>query len=92
MISSTARHPAAGYSPATGFGEVDAAAALRAAGRLARDRPIQVTHRDETRIAALGGLGAAGAAGFLAALAVFVVLTLRRLRGRRRPAGPGPAD
>ena len=31
MISSAARRPAAGYSPATGFGEVDAAAALRAA-------------------------------------------------------------
>jgi len=100
MISSAARPPAAGYSTATGFGEVDAAAALRAAGRLARDKPaaglapgrrfgrsspgpIQVTHRDEGRIAALGGLGAAGAAGFLAALAGFAVLTVRRLRGRR---------
>ena len=103
MISSAARPPAAGYSTATGFGEVDAAAALRAAGRLARDKPaaglapgrrfgrsrpgpIQVTHRDEARIAALGGLGAAGAAGFLAVLAGFAVLTVRRLRGRR-PAG-----
>ena len=100
MISSAARRPAAGYSPATGFGEVDAAAALRAAGLLARDKPsaglaagrhfggarpgpIQVTHRDEVRIAVLGGIGAAGAAGFLAALAVFAVLTARRLRGRR---------
>jgi subtilisin family serine protease len=109
MISSAARRPAAGYSPDTGFGEVDAAAALRAAGRLARDTPvaglaagrhfgggtpgpIQVTHRDETRIAALGGIGAAGAAGFLAALAAFAVLTVRRLRGRRRVADQGPAD
>ncbi|HEY5354072.1 MAG TPA: S8 family serine peptidase [Streptosporangiaceae bacterium] len=100
MISSAVRRPAAGYSPATGFGEVDAAAALRAASRLARDKPaaglaagrhfggarpgpIQVTHRDEARIAVLGGIGAAGAAGFLAALAVFAVLTVRRLRGRR---------
>ena len=100
MISSAVRRPAAGYSTATGFGEVDAAAALRAAGRIARDKPaaglapgrrfgrsrpgpIQVTHRDEARIAALGGLGAAGAAGFLAALAGFAVLTVRRLRGRR---------
>jgi subtilisin family serine protease len=100
MISSAVRRPAAGYSPATGFGEVDAAAALRAAGRLARDKPaaglaagrhfggarpgpIQVTHRDEARIAVLGGVGAAGAAGFLAAVAVFAVLTVRRLRGRR---------
>jgi subtilisin family serine protease len=103
MISSAVRRPAAGYSTATGFGEVDAAAALRSAGRLARDKPaaglapgrrfgrsrpgpIQVTHRDEARIAALGGLGAAGAAGFLAVLAGFAVLTVRRLRGRR-PAG-----
>jgi type VII secretion-associated serine protease mycosin len=103
MISSAARRPAAGYSTATGFGEVDAAAALRAAGRLARDKPaaglapgrrfggarpgpIQVTRRDEARIAVLGGIGAAGAAGFLAGLAVFAVLTARRLRGRR-PAG-----
>jgi hypothetical protein len=54
--------------------------------------PIQVTHRDETRIAALGGIGAAGAAGFLAALAAFAVLTVRRLRGRRRVADQGPAD
>jgi subtilisin family serine protease len=103
MIGSAVRRPAAGYSTATGFGEVDAAAALRASGRLARDKPaaglapgrrfgrsrpgpIQVTHRDEARIAALGGLGAAGAAGFLAVLAGFAVLTVRRLRGRR-PAG-----
>jgi subtilisin family serine protease len=98
MISSAVRRPAAGYSPATGFGEVDAAAALRAAGRLARDKPaaglaagrhfggarpgpIQVTHRDEARIAALGGIGAAGAAGFLASLAVLATLTIRRIRG-----------
>jgi subtilisin family serine protease len=39
MISSAARRPAAGYSPATGFGEVDAAAALRAAGLLSRASP-----------------------------------------------------
>ena len=102
MISSAARRPAGGYSTATGFGEVDAAAALRAAGRLAASRPagglaagrhfgrgtpgpIQVTHRDEARIATLGGIGAAGAAGFLVALAVFAVLAARRLR--RRPSG-----
>ncbi len=106
MISSAARRPADGYSPATGFGEVDAAAALRAAGRLARDTPaaglaadrhfggaapgpIQVTHRDETRIAVLGGIGVAGAAGFLAALAVVAVLTVRR---PARPAAGGPGS
>jgi subtilisin family serine protease len=108
MVSSAARRPAAGYSPATGFGEVDAAAALRAAGVLSRASPeaglaagrhfggaapgpIQVTHRDEGRIATLGSIGAAGAAGFLASLAVLVTLTVRRLRGRRgRASTPGP--
>jgi subtilisin family serine protease len=98
MISSAARRPAAGYSLATGFGEVDATAALRAAGLLSRASPaaglaagrhfggdvpgpVQVTHRDEARIAALGGIGAAGAAGFLALLAVLATLTIRRVRG-----------
>jgi subtilisin family serine protease len=97
MISSAARRPAAGYSPATGFGEVDAAAAVRAAGLLSRTSPvaglaggrhfggavpgpIQVTHRDEARVAVLGGIGAAGAAGFLAALAVLATLTVHRVR------------
>jgi subtilisin family serine protease len=97
LISSAAHGPASGYSPATGFGEVDAAAALRAAGLLSRispgaglaagrhfgraaPGPIQVTHRDEARIAVLGGVGAAGAAGFLAALAVLATLTIRRVR------------
>ena len=103
MIGSAARHPAAGYSPATGFGEVDAAAALRAAGLLSRASPeaglaagrhfggavpgpVQVTHRDEARIAALAGIGAAAAAGFLAGLAVLAVLTMRGLRRRDGPA------
>jgi subtilisin family serine protease len=101
MISSAARRPAAGYSLATGFGEVDAAAALRAAALLSRASPeaglpagrhfggaapgpIQVTHPDEARIAALGGIGAAGAAGFLASLAVLGTLTILRVRGRVR--------
>ena len=110
MVSSATSRPAAGYSPATGFGEVDAAAALRAAGLLSRagtqpglaagrhfggaiPGPIQVTHRDETRIAVLGGIGAAGAAGFLASLAVLVTLTIRRLRARRgRAVTPGPPE
>jgi subtilisin family serine protease len=35
IVTSTRRRPAGGYSPAVGFGEVDAAAALTAAGRLA---------------------------------------------------------
>ncbi len=110
MISSAARRPAGGYSTATGFGEVNAAAALRAAGRLAAGGPvaglaagrhfggrapgpIQVVHRDEARIATLGGIGAAGAAGFLAALAAFAVLAVRRPHGRRAAAsGQGAAQ
>ena len=39
MITSAARRPSGGYSTATGFGEVDAVAALRAAGRLAAATP-----------------------------------------------------
>jgi subtilisin family serine protease len=39
LVSSARHRPAAGYSPATGFGEVDAVAALTAAGRLAAQRP-----------------------------------------------------
>jgi type VII secretion-associated serine protease mycosin len=35
IVSSAGRRPPGGYSPATGFGEVDAAAALGAAGHLA---------------------------------------------------------
>jgi subtilisin family serine protease len=39
LVSSARHRPAAGYSPGVGFGEVDAAAALAAAGRLAAQRP-----------------------------------------------------
>ena len=107
MISSARHHPAAGYSPATGFGEVDAVAAVRAAGRLAAARaatglaargrfaaaagPIQVTHRSEARIAVLAGVAAAGAAGVLIALTVLTVLTVRTVRDRRLLAATGPA-
>ncbi len=36
LVTSTTNRPPGGYSPGVGFGEVDAAAALTAAGRLAR--------------------------------------------------------
>jgi type VII secretion-associated serine protease mycosin len=39
LVSSARHRPAGGYSPGVGFGEVDAAAALRAAARLAAQRP-----------------------------------------------------
>ena len=94
--------PAGGlYSPATGFGEVDAAAALRAAGRLAATRPapglaagsrfgrapgpVPVVRHDAARIALLGGLAVAGVVGFLATLAVLGRLIAVRRRGRPAP-------
>ena len=39
LVTSTRHRPRAGYDPGTGFGEVDAAAALRAARALAATRP-----------------------------------------------------
>jgi type VII secretion-associated serine protease mycosin len=39
LITSTRHRPPSGYDPGTGFGEVDAAAALRAAAALATARP-----------------------------------------------------
>ena len=45
LITSTAHRPSGGYSTGTGFGEVDAAAALRAAGRLAAARQRQDSPR-----------------------------------------------
>jgi type VII secretion-associated serine protease mycosin len=39
LVTSTRRRPSAGYDPGTGFGEVDAAAALRSAAGLAASRP-----------------------------------------------------
>jgi type VII secretion-associated serine protease mycosin len=107
LISSARRRPAGGYSPSTGFGEVDAVAALHAAGRLAAARraaglaarghfatapgPVQVTHRDPARIAVLAGVAAAGAAGVIIALVVLALLTARTVRDRRRLAAVGPA-
>jgi subtilisin family serine protease len=38
LVSSTRHRPGGGYSPGTGFGEVDAAAAVSAAGRLVGER------------------------------------------------------
>jgi subtilisin family serine protease len=53
LITSTAHRPSGGYSTGTGFGEVDAAAALRAAGRLAAAAPA-------TGLAAAQFFGTAG--------------------------------
>jgi type VII secretion-associated serine protease mycosin len=105
MTSSATHRPRGGYSPGTGFGEVDASAALTAAGRLAaaparpglaasaqfaHPGPIQVVHRD---VAAIIGYAAAAAVSVLAFLALTALLAVRigrRRRSRGQPAGPGP--
>jgi type VII secretion-associated serine protease mycosin len=104
LIASTRHRPAANYSTSTGFGEVDAVAALRAAARLTSGKPsaglvpsghfapapgpVQVTHRDLARIGVYAAVAAAGVAGFLAAM---FFLWARVRRARRRPrAQPGP--
>jgi subtilisin family serine protease len=105
IVSSTAHRPRGGYSPGIGFGEVNAPAALAAAGRLAaapaqpglaasarfaHPGPIQVVHRDGARII---GYTAAAAVLILACLTLLVVLAtrIRRLRRlRARPSGSPP--
>ena len=97
MVSSATHRPAGGYSPATGFGEVDAPAALAAAGRLAtspaqpglaaRARfadpgPIPVVHRDRVTITVSAVAAAVLALAFLVLAVVLVV------RIRRRPPRP----
>jgi type VII secretion-associated serine protease mycosin len=96
LTSSTTHRPRGGYNPGTGFGEVDATAALAAAGRLAaapaqpglrasarfaHPGPIQVVPRDGARI---GGYTAAAAVLILAFVTLIVVLAVR-IRRLRRP-------
>jgi len=57
LITSTTRRPSGGYSTGTGFGEVDAAAALRAAGRLAAAEPA--TELAPARVLGSPGRGSA---------------------------------
>ena len=101
LISSARRRPAGGYSPSTGFGEVDAVAAVRAAGRLAAARPA-------AGLAARGHFGAAApgpiqvthrnaariavlagvaAAGAAGVIIALVVLTLLTVRTVRTGGG-----
>jgi type VII secretion-associated serine protease mycosin len=101
MVASATHRPSGGYSPGTGFGEVDAPAALAAAARLAAARAppglaashrfghpgvIQVVHRDTARITAYT---VAAAVLVLACLALLVVLGVRL---RRRRAAPPPSE
>ncbi len=96
LVSSTSHRPAGGYSPAIGFGEVNAAAALAAAARLAGQRAspvkppgshfgastgaIVVVQHDYHVIAMLLGL----AVVLLAGCIILVAITIRR--ATRRPA------
>jgi type VII secretion-associated serine protease mycosin len=97
MVSSATHRPAGDYSPATGFGEVDAPAALAAAGRLAGapaepglaasarfadPGPIPVVHRDRVSVA-----GYVVAAAVLV-LAFLVLAIAAAVRIRRRPPRP----
>jgi type VII secretion-associated serine protease mycosin len=104
LITSTRHRPTGNYSPSTGFGEVDAVAAMRAASRLTSAKPspglastghfasvagpIQVTHRDTARIWAYAGVAVAGALGFLATILVLGIRSRRR-RVPRQPGSPG---
>jgi type VII secretion-associated serine protease mycosin len=107
MVESTRHRPRGGYDVDTGFGEIDAAGALAAAGRLAAVHPaqglpasarfaaapgpIQVTHRDMAAIIAYGAVGGAGIVCFVAALSVLVVLARRR-PSRPVPVAPDPSQ
>jgi subtilisin family serine protease len=96
LISSARKRPRAGYSPAVGFGEVDAAAALAAAGRLAAERPAAGVPADghfgkaapgpiqvvHRDTAAIAGYGAAGILAALGFLALLALLVIRVLRLR----------
>jgi subtilisin family serine protease len=107
MVESTTHRSRGGYNVDTGFGEIDAAGALAAAGRLAAAHParglpasarfasalgpIQVTHRDMAAITAYGAVGGAGIVCFVAALSVLVVL-VRRRPSQRVSAAPDPSQ
>lgn len=102
LISSARKRPRAGYSPGVGFGEVDAAAALAAAGRLAAERPPAGMPADghfgkaapgpiqvvHRDAAAIAGYWAAG---ILAALGFLALLALLVIRLRRPRAGHAAA-
>jgi type VII secretion-associated serine protease mycosin len=100
VVVSTRRRPAHGYSPAVGFGEVDAAAALTAAGRLAAEsaQPAGLAANAYFGSGPTGPVAvihrdrrqiiALGAVA-IAALVVFVVLLILLLAAlRRRRAEP----
>ncbi len=105
LISSAQHRPPGGYSPAVGFGEADAAAALTAAGRLARDhrpaglaaaarfaapaRPRAALPRNPAGAGVLAAVTATAALAFLLASAGLAVLGRRGRRARRAGSSGG---
>jgi subtilisin family serine protease len=106
LVTSTTGRPAGGYDVATGAGEVNAAAALAAAGRLAAavpDRglpatarfapapgPVQVVRRDTAAAAGYAGAAACGLLLAIAALALLAVIARRAPVTAACAAGTGP--
>jgi subtilisin family serine protease len=102
LVISARHRPADGYSPATGFGEVDALAALRVAGQLATVRAVAGLAASRHFAAGSPGpvqvthrdsvriavLGGVGAAGALGFLAAVALLIMLSRRSR---SGPGLA-
>jgi type VII secretion-associated serine protease mycosin len=106
LVTSVQHRPAGGYNPDVGFGEVDAAAALAAAGRLAAVRPqpglraaahfgpvpgpVQVVHRSYPLIAALAAIAAVAVVGWGVGLALLVLWLRRTSRSGRAPSRVSP--
>jgi type VII secretion-associated serine protease mycosin len=104
LIISAHRRPSSGYDPDTGFGEVDAVAALRAAANLAAARPAAgmpvaryfgtgprgpVQVAHRDRARITTGYAAAGAAGLGFVVALAAAVILgRRWQRERRAAAP----
>jgi type VII secretion-associated serine protease mycosin len=101
IVASTAHRPGGGYDSGVGFGEVDAAAALTAAGKLSNVKadgvgldpayrlgdsgPVQVVHHDVELLAVYGAVGGIGL--ILAVICVFIATRRRSVPG---VYGPGP--
>jgi type VII secretion-associated serine protease mycosin len=106
LIISARRRPPSGYDPGTGFGEVDAVAALRAAAGLATARPAAGMHAarffgagphgpiqvaHRDRARINAGYAAGGAAGLGFVVALAAAVVLgRRWRRERWAAAPAP--
>jgi subtilisin family serine protease len=88
LITSATRRPPGGYSPGTGFGEVDAVSALAAAARLAALRP-SAGLAPGALFASLGTPGTAGTAGTALARIPVVHRDTAAIDGYTAVAGAG---